>query len=182
MSNLWQQMLSMDTLSNAFMGVETAFYLLHSMEGFKKEWEQFADREKLRQIFSRQLNNQSKKNNLSWRIGKREFRIIKTYERSRQEVGQNSASGTISVTELRASVIVGAEGGSYAMLRYLVERLPLMVCPRWVKSTTQPIAVENVVDYLVGAMKNPSTSGKIFEIGGPDKMIRAIDEIVFINN
>ena len=56
------------------------------------------------------------------------------------------------------------------MLRYLVERLPLMVCPKWVKSTTQPIAVDNVVDYLVGVMKNPITAGKTLEIGGPDKM------------
>jgi hypothetical protein len=71
---------------------------------------------------------------------------------------------------LRASVIVGAEGGSYAMLRYLVERLPLMVCPKWVKSQTQPIAVDNVVDYLIGVMKNPETSGKILEIGGPEVM------------
>ena len=90
--------------------------------------------------------------------------------KSRQEVGQILASGDIPVTELRASVIVGAEGGSYAMLRYLVERLPLMVCPRLVKSSTQPIAVDNVVDYLVVVMKNPVTSGKIFEIGGPNKM------------
>jgi len=56
------------------------------------------------------------------------------------------------------------------MLRYLVERLPLMVCPKWVKSQTQPIAVDDVVDYLVGVMKNSETSGKILEIGGPDVM------------
>ena len=73
---------------------------------------------------------------------------LSKHMRSRHEVGKILASGNIPVTELRASVIVGAEGGSYAMLRYLVERLPLMVSPRWVKSTTQPIAVENVVDYL----------------------------------
>jgi hypothetical protein len=90
--------------------------------------------------------------------------------RSRHDVGKILASGNIPVTELRASVIVGAEGGSYAMLRYLVERLPLMVCPKWVKSQTQPIAVDDVVDYLIGVMKNPETSGKILEIGGPDVM------------
>jgi len=90
--------------------------------------------------------------------------------RSRHDVGKILASGTIPVTELRASVIVGAEGGSYAMLRYLVERLPLMVCPKWVKSQTQPIAVDNVVDYLIGVMKNSETSGKILEIGGPEVM------------
>ena len=163
--------LELDTLSNAFKGVETAFYLLHSMEGSKKEWEQFADREKTQaQNFLKAAENAGVKRIIYLGGLVNESLELSKHMRSRHEVGKILASGNIPVTELRASVIVGAEGGSYAMLRYLVERLPLMVCPRWVKSTTQPIAVENVVDYLVGAMKNPSTSGKIFEIGGPDKM------------
>ena len=163
--------LELDTLSNAFKGVETAFYLLHSMEGSKKEWEQFADREKVQaQNFLKAAENAGVKRIIYLGGLVNESLELSKHMRSRHEVGKILASGNIPVTELRASVIVGAEGGSYAMLRYLVERLPLMVCPRWVKSTTQPIAVENVVDYLVGAMKNPSTSGKIFEIGGPDKM------------
>ena len=163
--------LELDTLSNAFKGVETAFYLLHSMEGSKKEWEQFADREKVQaQNFLKAAENAGVKRIIYLGGLVNESLELSKHMRSRHEVGKILASGNIPVTELRASVIVGAEGGSYAMLRYLVERLPLMVCPRWVKSTTQPIAVENVVDYLVGAMKNPSTAGKIFEIGGPDKM------------
>ena len=95
---------------------------------------------------------------------------LSKHMKSRHDVGKILASGNIPVTELRASVIVGAEGGSYAMLRYLVERLPLMVCPKWVKSQTQPIGVDNVVDYLIGAMKNSETGGKILEIGGPETM------------
>jgi len=163
--------LELNTLSNAFKGVETAFYLLHSMEGSKKEWVQFADREKVQaQNFLKAAENAGVKRIIYLGGLVNESLELSEHMRSRHEVGKILASGNIPVTELRASVIVGAEGGSYAMLRYLVERLPLMVCPRWVKSTTQPIAVENVVDYLVGAMKNPSTSGKIFEIGGPDKM------------
>ncbi len=163
--------LELNTLSNAFKGVETAFYLLHSMEGSKKEWEQFADREKTQaQNFLKAAENAGVKRIIYLGGLVNESLELSKHMRSRHEVGKILASGTIPVTELRASVIVGAEGGSYAMLRYLVERLPLMICPRWVKSTTQPIAVENVVDYLVGAMKNPSTAGKIFEIGGPDKM------------
>ena len=163
--------LELNTLSNAFKGVETAFYLLHSMEGSKKEWEQFADREKVQaQNFLKAAENAGVKRIIYLGGLVNESLELSKHMRSRHDVGKILASGTIPVTELRASVIVGAEGGSYAMLRYLVERLPLMVCPRWVKSTTQPIAVENVVDYLVGCMKNPSTAGKIFEIGGPDKM------------
>ena len=163
--------LELNTLSNAFKGIETAFYLLHSMEGSKKEWAQFADREKIQaQNFLKAAENAGVKRIIYLGGLVNESLELSEHMRSRHEVGKILASGKIPVTELRASVIVGAEGGSYAMLRYLVERLPLMVCPRWVKSTTQPIAVENVVDYLIGSMKNPSTSGKIFEIGGPDKM------------
>jgi len=163
--------LELNTLSNAFKGIETAFYLLHSMEGSKKEWAQFADREKIQaQNFLKAAENAGVKRIIYLGGLVNESLELSEHMRSRHEVGKILASGSIPVTELRASVIVGAEGGSYAMLRYLVERLPLMVCPRWVKSTTQPIAVENVVDYLIGSMKNPSTSGKIFEIGGPDKM------------
>ena len=163
--------LELDTLTDAFKGIETAFYLLHSMEGSKKEWEQFADREKTQaQNFLKAAENAGVKRIIYLGGLVNESLELSKHMQSRHEVGKILASGNIPVTELRASVIVGAEGGSYAMLRYLVERLPLMVCPRWVKSTTQPIAVENVVDYLVGVMKNPSTAGKIFEIGGPDKM------------
>ena len=163
--------LEFDTLSDSFRGIETAFYLLHSMEGSKKEWAKFADREKVQaQNFLKAAKNAGVKRIIYLGGLVNESLELSTHMQSRHEVGKILASGDIPVTELRASVIVGAEGGSYAMLRYLVERLPLMVCPRWVKSTTQPIAVENVVDYLVGVMKNPSTTGKIFEIGGPDRM------------
>jgi len=65
---------------------------------------------------------------------------------------------------------LGAQGGSYAMLRYLVERLPVMVCPSWVKSLAQPIAVDDVVEYLSGCIVHPETLGKIYEIGGKDRV------------
>jgi len=161
----------MDSLRNALKGIETAFYLLHSMEGSKKEWEKFANREKLQaENFLKASEDAGVKRIIYLGGLVTESLDLSKHMRSRHEVGKILASGNIPVTELRASVIVGAEGGSYAMLRYLVERLPLMVCPKWVKSTTQPIAVDNVVDYLVGVMKNPITAGKTLEIGGPDKM------------
>ena len=161
----------MNSLCKALKGIETAFYLLHSMEGSKKEWEEFANREKLQaQNFLKASEDAGVKRIIYLGGLVTESLNLSKHMKSRHEVGKILASGNIPVTELRASVIVGAEGGSYAMLRYLVERLPLMVCPKWVKSTTQPIAVDNVVDYLVGVMKNPITAGKTLEIGGPDKM------------
>ena len=160
-----------NSLIAATEGIETAYYLLHSMEGSKKDWAEFANREKQQaQNFLKAATDSGVKRIIYLGGLVNEGLELSKHMKSRHDVGKILASGDIPVTEIRASVIVGAEGGSYAMLRYLVERLPLMVCPKWVKSQTQPIAVENVVDYLVGAMKNPETAGKILEIGGPDIM------------
>ena len=162
---------NVNSLSAATEGIETAFYLLHSMEGSKKEWAEFANREKQQaQNFLKSATESGVKRIVYLGGLVNQSLDLSKHMKSRHDVGRILASGDIPVTELRASVIVGAEGGSYAMLRYLVERLPLMVCPKWVKSQTQPIAVDNVVDYLIGVMKNPETTGKILEIGGPDVM------------
>ena len=160
-----------NSLIAATEGIETAYYLLHSMEGSKKDWAEFANREKQQaQNFLKAATESGVKRIIYLGGLVNEGLELSKHMKSRHDVGKILASGTIPVTEIRASVIVGAEGGSYAMLRYLVERLPLMVCPKWVKSQTQPIAVDNVVEYLIGSMKNPETTGKILEIGGPDVM------------
>ena len=160
-----------NSLIAATEGIETAYYLLHSMEGSKKDWAEFANREKQQaQNFLKAASDSGVKRIIYLGGLVNEGLELSKHMKSRHDVGKILASGTIPVTEIRASVIVGAEGGSYAMLRYLVERLPLMVCPKWVKSQTQPIAVDNVVEYLIGSMKNPETTGKILEIGGPDVM------------
>lgn len=160
-----------DSLCTATKGIEIAFYLLHSMEGSKKDWAEFATREKQQAENFLKAATESGVKRIIYLGGLvNESLHLSKHMQSRHDVGKILASGNIPVTELRASVIVGAEGGSYAMLRYLVERLPLMVCPKWVKSQTQPIAVDNVVDYLIGVMKNSETSGKILEIGGPEVM------------
>jgi len=162
---------NVNSLSAATEGIETAFYLLHSMEGSKKEWAEFANREKQQAQNFLEAATKSGVKRIVYLGGLVNQSLdLSKHMKSRHDVGRILASGNIPVTELRASVIVGAEGGSYAMLRYLVERLPLMVCPKWVKSQTQPIAVDNVIDYLIGVMKNPETTGKILEIGGPDVM------------
>ena len=72
------------------------------------------------------------------------------------------------VTEFRAAVIVGAGSISFEMIRYLVERLPVMICPRWIYSRIQPIAVDDLLDYLVSALDAPDSQGRIIEIGGAD--------------
>ena len=119
-----------DSLISATEGIETAYYLLHSMEGSKKEWAEFANREKQQaQNFLKAATHSGVKRIIYLGGLVNEGLELSKHMKSRQDVGKILASGSIPVTELRASVIVGAEGGSYAMLRYLVERLPLMVAP-----------------------------------------------------
>ncbi|KAF6244577.1 NAD(P)H-binding protein [Nitrosopumilus sp. b2] len=158
-------------LLHALDGVEIAYYLLHSMEGSKDEWQEFASREKIQaENFLKAATQVGVKRIIYLGGLVHEGSDLSPHMKSRKQVGQILASGDIPVTELRASIIIGAKGGSYAMLRYLVERLRIMVCPSWVKSLAQPIAVDDVVHYLAECITKSETVGKIFEIGGPDKM------------
>jgi uncharacterized protein YbjT (DUF2867 family) len=158
-------------LENALNGIEVAYYLLHSMEGSKEEWKEFSAREKIQaKNFLKAATKAGVKRIIYLGGLVNDSLHLSPHMQSRKEVGEILASGSIPVTELRASIIIGAEGGSYAMLRYLVERLRVMVCPSWVKSLAQPIAVDDVVDYLLGCLKKPQTIGRIFEIGGSEIM------------
>src|SRR6185436_10289761 len=87
---------------------------------------------------------------------------------SRRDVERVLTAGPVPVTVLRAAMIVGAGSASFEILRYLVERLPIMVTPRWVHTECQPIAVDNVVTYLVACLDTPGTIGRTFDVGGPD--------------
>lgn len=87
---------------------------------------------------------------------------------SRLEVGQILAEGGVPTTVLRAAMIIGSGSASFEILRYLVERLPVMVTPRWVSTECQPIAVRNVLEYLVGCLDVEATAGRTLDVGGPD--------------
>jgi uncharacterized protein YbjT (DUF2867 family) len=93
---------------------------------------------------------------------------LSTHLRSRQETGDALRESGIPVTEFRAGVIVGSGSLSFEMIRCLTERLPVMVCPRWVYTRIQPIAVDTVLDYLVEALHIPASAGRMIEIGGAD--------------
>jgi uncharacterized protein YbjT (DUF2867 family) len=158
-------------LENAMSGIDIVYYLLHSMEGDKVHWKEFASRERIQaQNFLKAATKANVKRIIYLGGLVNDSLELSPHMQSRKEVGEILASGNIPVTQLRASLIIGAQGGSYAMLRYLVERLPIMVTPSWVKSLAQPIAVDDVIEYLVGCMSHSETSGKIYEIGGPDTM------------
>jgi uncharacterized protein YbjT (DUF2867 family) len=87
---------------------------------------------------------------------------------SRMEVGRVLASGQPALTTLRAALIIGAGGSSFEMLRYLTDRLPVMIAPKWLETRSQPIAVRDCLAYLAGCLFEDRTSGHTFDIGGPD--------------
>lgn len=90
--------------------------------------------------------------------------------RSRREVEHLLGEDGVPVTVLRAAIVVGAGGISWEMTRRLVHRLPLMVVPKWAATRTQPIAIDDVVRYLVGVVDHPDALGRTFEVGGADQL------------
>lgn len=163
--------LDVSSLIKSLKGIRIAFYLLHSMEGEKKHWKEFTEREKIQaQNFLKAAKESGVKRIIYLGGLVNDSLELSSHMKSRKEVGEILSSGDIPVTQLRASLIIGAGGGSYAMLRYLVERLRVMVCPKWVKTLSQPIAVDDVIEYLVKCIENKETIGKTFDIGGPEKI------------
>lgn len=157
-------------LTNVMEGVDIAYYLIHSMEGSSKEWKKFAERDRVaaknfaKAVTACGVRRVIYLGGLSY--GKEEE--LSEHMRSRKEVGEILKKSTAEVTIFRAAVILGQGGGSFKMLQYLVERLPLMICPKWVLTKSQPIAVDDVVEYLVRSIDVPETEGKTFDIGGPE--------------
>lgn len=153
------------TLLPAMEGVSIAYYLIHSMRG----GENFQESD---QIAARNFGRAAEQSGIQRIIylgglGNPETHLS-DHLRSRQQSGEALRSFGVQVTELRAGVIVGSGSLSFEMIRYLTERLPVMICPRWVFTRIQPIAIEDVIDYLIESLRIPESSGRIIEIGGAD--------------
>jgi uncharacterized protein YbjT (DUF2867 family) len=99
-----------------------------------------------------------------------EGQSLSAHLRSRQEVADILRSSGIPIVEFRASIVIGSGSLSFEMIRALVQRLPVMICPRWVGVKAQPIAVEDVIAYLLQALKLPVGDAAVFEIGGADQV------------
>src|SRR6185436_4704860 len=95
---------------------------------------------------------------------------IAPHMRSRIETGATLRKGKVPVTEFRAGVIAGSGSISFEMIRFMTELFPIVPGPIWMKNRSQPIAIQNIIDYLVAALTNPNGRGGVFEIGGPDIM------------
>jgi uncharacterized protein YbjT (DUF2867 family) len=157
-------------LVKALTGIDVAFYLIHSMEGSSKEWKKFAERDRVAaENFARAVNEAEVSRVIY--LGSLTYapdQELSNHMRSRTEVGEVLKKSNAAITIFRAAVILGQGGGSFQMLQYLVERLPLMVCPKWVLTKCQPIAVDDVVEYLVRSIETNETKSKTFDIGGPE--------------
>jgi uncharacterized protein YbjT (DUF2867 family) len=157
-------------LGEALKGITAAYYLVHSMGGkilFRNDEYAAKDRIAAKNFLVAAEAAGLKRIIYLGGLGETNDELSE-HLRSRSEIAALLASGKPAATILRAAVIIGAGGASYEMLRYLVERLPIMICPRWVDTRIQPIAIRDVLEYLVGCLLNPKTAGQEFDIGGAE--------------
>ncbi|WP_214404623.1 NAD(P)H-binding protein [Pseudonocardia lacus] len=167
-----------DSLREALSGCEAAYYLVHSLDeasfverdadAARNFAAAAADADVSRIVYLGGLGDD--RDDLSEHL------------RSRREVERLLGGTGVPVTALRAGIVIGHGGISWELTRQLVEHLPAMVTPRWVHTRTQPIAVADVVRYLVGVLDEPATAGRAFDVGGPEvleyrEMLRRVADI-----
>lgn len=154
-----------DSLKAALKGVTDAYYLIHSMS----EGDQFEERDRIAAASVRHAAYVSGVERIIYLGGlARRQEALSPHLQSRIETGEVLRLGPVPVTEFRAAVIVGSGSLSFELIRYLTERLPIMVCPKWVNTMCQPIGIRNVLEYLVALLDEPRSAGQILEIGGAD--------------
>jgi uncharacterized protein YbjT (DUF2867 family) len=156
-----------ETLARACDGIDVAYWMVHSMES-GVDFER-ADRLAAERFAAAAKNAGVKRIVYLGGLGNDDDRLS-AHLRSRHEVGAILRASGMDVVEFRASIIIGAGSFSFDLVRILVERLPVMICPAWLATPTQPIAIADVVAYLAAAAELPPGAARIFEIGGPDKV------------
>jgi len=154
-------------LAAACAGVDVAYWLVHSMES-GVDFER-ADRLAAERFAAAAREAGVRRIIYLGGLGADDDRLS-AHLRSRHEVGAILRGSGLDVVEFRASIIVGAGSFSFDLVRTLVERLPVMICPAWLATPTQPIAIADVVAYLAEAIALPPAPPRIFEIGGPDRV------------
>jgi uncharacterized protein YbjT (DUF2867 family) len=154
-------------LARACAGIDVAYWLVHSMES-GVDFER-ADRLAAERFATAAVAAGVKRIVYLGGLGADDDRLS-AHLRSRHEVGAILRASGLDVVEFRASIIIGAGSFSFDLVRTLVERLPVMICPAWLATPTQPIAIADVVAYLAAAIDLPPGPPRIFEIGGPDRV------------
>ncbi len=159
--------LDAEGLQTALVGMDAAFYLIHSMDGASED---FGERDRRAATNFRDAADAAGLKRIVYLGGLGDSEELSKHLSSRQEVGRVLASGKTPITELRAGVIIGSGSVSFEMLRYLTEVLPAMLTPTWVRTLCQPIAVTDVLEILVASVADRVDTNEIHEIGGPDQM------------
>jgi uncharacterized protein YbjT (DUF2867 family) len=154
-----------ETLPDALSNVETAYYLIHSMTGGPG----FRERDITAARHFAHAAKAAGVQRIVYLSGLGDPETdLSEHLRSRHETGEALREAGVPVTELRAAIVVGSGSISFEMVRHLTERLPVMICPQWVFTRAQPIAIDDVVRYLVAASEKPEAAGQTIEIGGAD--------------
>jgi len=156
-----------ESLPLAFKGVDSAYYLIHSMGSHRDFGRE--DRQGAANFAAAAKQAGVRRIIYLGALGNPEHSLSE-HLRSRQETGEVLRASGVQVIEFRASIIIGSGSLSFELIRALVERLPMMVCPKWVSTPAQPIAIEDVLEYLLAALDLEEQKSRIFEIGGPDRV------------
>jgi uncharacterized protein YbjT (DUF2867 family) len=154
------------SLARAFRDVDAAYYLIHSI-GSGAGWQE-RDRRAAENFRDAAADARVAQIVYLGGLGDDASGALSPHLASRHEVGRVLASGPVPVTELRAAVVIGSGSASFELLRHLVEVLPVMTTPRWVRTRVQPIAVSDLLVYLTGVLGKRDALGKVFEIGGAE--------------
>jgi uncharacterized protein YbjT (DUF2867 family) len=157
------------SLKVAVSGCDVAYYLVHSMIAQKGRFAE-ADRAAARNMVAAAEAAGLQRIIYLGGLAEAKHGNLSEHLASRIEVARILQSGRVPTTDLRAPMILGSGSASFEIMRYLVEHLPVMTTPRWVRSLNQPIAISNVIGYLVGCLEHPETAGETYDIGGPDIM------------
>jgi uncharacterized protein YbjT (DUF2867 family) len=150
------------TLDAAFAGVRVAYYMVHSMH----DCGQFESDERIAAINFAEAARKAGVQRIVYLGGLVNGTDLSAHMRSRVATGEILRASGVPVIELQASIVIGSGSASFEMIRALVERLPLMITPRWVNSSAQPIAIEDVIEYLAASAKFSLTGSQTYQIGG----------------
>jgi uncharacterized protein YbjT (DUF2867 family) len=157
--------LKKETLLNIPNDIDVAFYLIHSMST------QIGDFENMEEICATNFKNCIEKTNAKQVIylsGISNAEDLSKHLSSRKNVESILSGSNFALTTLKAGIIVGSGSASFEIIRDLVEKLPIMITPRWLKTKCQPIAIRNVVEFLIGVIGRQDTYNQSYDIGGPD--------------
>jgi len=153
-------------VAKAVKGCDKIVYLIHSMNASLTQFENI-DRRIAENVADEAKNDGIAQIIYLGGLGKKDINQT-PHLRSRHEVGTILKSGGVPIVELRAAVIIGTGSASFEMIRALVTRLPVMICPKWVRVKTQPIAIDDVLNYIMRILGKPADSGYALDIGGAD--------------